>query len=76
MNKRRRALLESANNLLGQAEAIVQRVADQESDSMDNVPEGLQSSDQYEKMEQALENLESALEYIGDARKCLADASE
>ena len=49
MNKRRRALLESANNLLGQAEAIVQRVADQESDSMDNMPEGLQSSDQYEK---------------------------
>lgn len=76
MNKRRRALLESANNLLGQVEAIVQRVADQESDSMDNMPEGLQSSDQYEKMEQALENLESALEYIGDARKCLEDASE
>lgn len=43
---------------------------------MDNMPEGLQGSDQYEKMEQALDNLEQALEYIGNARDCLENASE
>lgn len=76
MNQKRRILLKSASNLLDQAEAIVQRAADQEGDSMDNTPEGLQSSDQYEKMEQALDNLEQALEYISNARDCLESASE
>ena len=50
MNQKRRNLLKSASNLLDQAEAIVQRAADQESDSMDNMPESLQGSDQYDKI--------------------------
>ena len=76
MNAKRRTLLESAKKYLDQAEAIVQQAADQEGDSMDNMPEGLQGSDQYDKMERALENLESALEHIENARECLDEATE
>lgn len=76
MNAKRRALLRSASKLLDQAEAIVQRAADQESDSMDSTPEGLHDTDQYEKMERALDNLESALEHIESARNYLEEASE
>ena len=74
MNKKRRALLESARPFLTQAANIIERAAEQESDCMDNMPESLQDTERYEKMERAVENLESALEQIESAKDCLDEA--
>lgn len=41
---------------------------------MDNMPESLQDTDRYEKMEKAVENLETALEHIESAQECISDA--
>jgi hypothetical protein len=74
VNKKRRELLQSARPFLTQAASIIERAAEQESDCLDNVPENLQDTSRYEKMEKAVENLEAALEYIENARDCISEA--
>lgn len=74
MNKKRRELLQSARPFLTQAASIIERAAEQESDCLDNIPESLQDTDRYEKMERAVENLEAALEHIENAQDCIAEA--
>lgn len=74
MNKKRRELLKSAMPFLVQAARIIERAAEQESDCLDNMPDSLQDTDRYEKMEKAVENLEAALEHIENAQECLEDA--
>lgn len=74
MNKKRRELLKSARPFLSQAASIIERAAEQESDCLDNMPENLQDTDRYEKMEKAVENLEAALEHIENAQDCLSEA--
>ena len=74
MNKKRRELLKSAKPFLTQAARIIEQAADQECDCLDNVPENLQDTERYEKMERAVENLEAALEHIENARDCISEA--
>lgn len=74
MNKKRRELLNSARPFLSQAASIIERAAEQESDCLDNMPESLQDTDRYDKMEKAVENLEAALEHIESAQDCIAEA--
>lgn len=74
MNKKRRELLKSARPFLTQAASIIERAAEQESDCLDNMPENLQDTDRYEKMEKAVETLEAALEHIENAQECIAEA--
>lgn len=74
MNKKRRELLKSAMPFLVQAASIIERAAEQENDCLDNMPESLQDTERYEKIEKAAENLESALEHIENAQECIADA--
>ena len=74
MNKKRRELLQSAKPFLTQAANIIERAAEQESDCIDNVPENLQDTDSYEKMEKAVESLEAALEHIESANECIDEA--
>lgn len=51
MNRVRRELLKTANNYLEKASDLVSTALDQESDCLDNMPENLEASDRYEKME-------------------------
>lgn len=74
MNKKRRELLKSAIPFLAKAASIIERAAEQESDSLDNIPENLHDTDRYEKMEKAVENLEAALEHIDNAKDCIDEA--
>ena len=43
-------------------------VCDKEQDAMDNCPENLQSTDRFEAMENAVENLNDAVEKLEDAK--------
>ena len=74
MNKKRRELLKSAMPFLTQAANIIERVSEQESDCLDNIPENFQDTDRYEKMERTVESLEAALEHIDVAQDYINEA--
>lgn len=75
MNNKRRDLLRLAGNMLDRALGYVTRALDAEQDCLDNMPENLQYSERYEKMEAAIDNLETAVERIDEAKDCLEEAS-
>lgn len=76
MNKARRDLLKRAISALETASSYVSYALDQEQDCLDNLPENLESSERYEKMETAIEKLEEAIENIDGAKTCIEEASE
>ena len=76
MNKNRRDLLKRAVSALETAEGYVNTALDQEQDCFDNLPENLEGSERYEKMEAAIEKLEEAIENIDGAKTCIEEASK
>lgn len=74
MNNKRREQLRGGGELLDRAHCVVSDVLDAEQDCLDNMPENLQYSDRYEKMELAIEKLEETLEYIESARDSISEA--
>lgn len=82
MNNKRREIIRSASRLIDEAREKVSVAYDEESDCLSNMPENLESSDRYIKMENAVDNLEEANDYLDDAMEsldkaldCLSDAS-
>lgn len=71
MNKSRRTRLNTALVLLRQVEQTVDSVKDEEQDSLNNMPENLESSDRYVAMEYAVSILEDAIESIQEAAECV-----
>lgn len=67
MNDKKRQKLSKAMSLLREAADYVNDVKDDEDDALSNMPENLQYSDRYEKMEKAVDALESAGESIESA---------
>lgn len=67
MNDRRRKRLQQAMAALGTVNAAVSAAADEEQDCLDNLPENLQGSEQYEKMENAVSLLQEAVENLDAA---------
>lgn len=74
MNVKRREQLRNAINLMNSARDIVETITDEETDSADNMPENLQTSDKYEKMLSAIENLEDATTHLDDAIENIENA--
>ena len=60
--------------MLSEISKIVEMCLDEEQDCLDNIPEGLQFTERYEKIEASVDNLESAIEHIDSARDNLLDA--
>lgn len=75
MNDNRRKNLRRALSMLESANQIISQAADQEQDSLDNLPDSLQSSERCEKMEDAVSLLESAIEDIDSASDKIRDAT-
>jgi hypothetical protein len=67
MNNKKRKELAEAIRLLAMAEEIIDRVRDQEQDSLDNLPENMVGGDRAAGMEDAIDNLSDAIDEIGDA---------
>lgn len=76
MNNKRRESLKDAKMYLERASNIVSRVLDEEQDCLDNMPENLQSSERYERMEAAIDKLEEAIEQIDSAGENIDGAAE
>ena len=67
-------MLNNAKGLLTAAAGIVTRVLDEEEDSLDNMPENLQGSEQYEKKEAIIEMLNEASDSIDTAIEKVSEA--
>lgn len=76
MNNQKREKLKLARGFLSKASDIVSNVLDDEQDCLDNMPENLQYSDKYERMEAAVSKLEDGLNNIETAEECLEEAAE
>lgn len=76
MNNQKREKLKLARGFLSKASDIVSNVLDDEQDCLDNMPENLQYSDKYERMEAAISKLEDGLNNIEAAEECLDEAAE
>ena len=74
MDKARREKLKDALRYLSTVIIIVDQVFDKEEECLDNVPENLTGTEQYEKMESALESLDEAMERLDEAKVCIQDA--
>lgn len=71
MNDERRGKLREIHATLARLELDVERILDKETDCIDNYPESLQSTERFEKMEYAAEQLEMAIDSICDAKSCI-----
>lgn len=67
MNRKRREILKRAKDRLGEASSLISRALDEEEDCLGNLPDSLMDSEQYEKMEGAVDALSDASENINDA---------
>ena len=76
LNNKKRESLKDARMYLERASNIVSRVLDEEENCLDNMPENLQSSEKYERMEAVIEKLEEAIEQIDSAKENIDEASE
>ena len=74
MNRRRREELRDVLARLDLCRTDIDRALWEEEDSRDNMPENLEYSDQYEKMDHAVDCLEDAMEDMDSLIKNLEDA--
>lgn len=71
MNKARRKELNKAMELLAQAREIIEAMQEEEQESFDNMPEGLQVSELGEKIEENAYALEEIAGYIEEQEQAL-----
>lgn len=70
MNKARRKEIQKA---ISKIEDLVQQILGDEQEAYDNMPEGLQQSDNGMVSEEAQENLEAAIDALEEAISCLEE---
>lgn len=68
INKQRRNSIRNAINLLERSADLIDDVRMDEQYALDNIPENLQNSEQYDAMEEAVDVLESAVSDIKDLK--------
>lgn len=76
MNNKRRERISKAVSMLEAALNVIEVVRGEEQNCLDNMPENLEYSERYEKMENAVDKLEDAISSIEEARDALEEAAE
>lgn len=64
MNKQRRIRVKEALELIDRARGILKEVRDEEQESFDNLPEGLQEGEKGERMQENIDALEEFLDNL------------
>ena len=67
MNKNRRKAIAEVRDILESATSNLEVIRDEEQESFDNLPDGIQESERGEKMSECIEYLEEAIENLGEA---------
>ena len=75
MNKERRKMLINASVLVEQAKDLIQQACQEEQESFDNMPEGLQEADKGQAMQEAIGLMEQLDSDLEDCMSALNDAS-
>lgn len=73
MNKPRRKELNRALAMIAEARAIIEAMQEEEQESFDNMPEGLQCSELGEKIEENAGRLEDIIGYLEEQENELED---
>lgn len=76
MNKERRAEIARAIEDLRSVKADVESILMDEQSCLDSLPENLENSEMYSKMEDARDELDSAMDALMEAEECLDRARE
>lgn len=76
MNNSRRAEIDEIVEVLSEAKTSIECIRDDEQDSLDSMPENLEGSERYAKMEAAVDHLDDAIDSLCDALESLEKASE
>lgn len=76
MNNKKRQRLYEAGSHLETALFIINEVLSDEQDCLCNIPENLECSEHYEKIENAVDNLEDAVDGIEGVKELLSEASQ
>lgn len=76
MNKERRKELNKAIKLLEEAQEIIACVMDEEQEAYDNLPEGIQSSEKGEEMDENVSDMDNCGDTIQDVIDDLCDIVE
>ena len=67
MNKQNRKKLQGYVDSLEEIKSNIETMMEDETEKLDNMPEGLQESERGEAMQEAIDNLESASSSLEDA---------
>jgi|PlaIllAssembly_1097288.scaffolds.fasta_scaffold1865899_2 hypothetical protein len=68
MNKERRKALEKVDEVISDALTRLQDIKDEEESAFDALPEGFQSGEKGEAMQEAIQNMEDAIGMLEDAQ--------
>lgn len=75
MNHSKRQWLRLAGAYVGKASVILDRIIGEEQSSYDNAPEGLENSERYVKMGEAIDQLTDAQGLLEEASDLIAEAA-
>ena len=76
MNKDRRKRLQEICDILEVQQAALEEIRDEEQEAFDNLPEGLQSAERGQAMEEAAGDLDSACSDLESLRDILVEILE
>lgn len=74
MNNARREKLKTAADFVSRAKELVDSSLDEETDALDSLPENLEGSERYTKMENAADCLEDASQNLEEALENILEA--
>lgn len=73
INKSKRKEIKKANGMLCNAISVIERVKEDEEESLNNMPENLERSERYAAMENAVDVLEECMDKIEEAKNNLEE---
>lgn len=76
MNKKQRNALQGYAESLDEIKSFLETMQEEETEKLDNMPEGLQESERGEAMQEAIDNLESASNSIDEAIGYITEITE
>lgn len=76
MNRIRRKALNDIKDQIEMLRCTLEQLAEEEEEYRDNMPENLQSSERYEKADEACDSLNSALDSLDEAVEHIDEACE
>lgn len=76
MNAKRRKKIKLLSDMLSEACALLEEIKDEEEESLDNIPENLQNSEKYLKIQNTVDILDEAYDSLEEIITQIEEAAE